>query len=96
MSETDDPERASDGEPGTAESGKARRRSLLGGILATSKATTAKFQPQAASVGARKCRSCGAGRPEDTDIRGCAYCCDRFMTDDVDPGLDPDAEAADA
>lgn len=76
--------------------GEKRRRGLLGGIIRTSKETTARPTPEAASMAARKCRKCGAGRPEGTDLRVCAYCGDRFMTEDVDPGVDQDAGASDA
>ena len=81
---------------GAVPEGTARRRGLLGGIIRTTKATATNLTPQDASVAARKCRSCGAGRPEDTDLRVCAYCGDRFMTEDAATGLDPDPSTPDS
>ncbi|QDV08001.1 hypothetical protein Poly30_35370 [Planctomycetes bacterium Poly30] len=81
---------------GHGSEGAARRRGLLGGIIGTSKATTARPNLEQASMAARKCPRCGAGRPKGTDLRVCAYCGDRFMTEDVDPGIDPGVSTTDS
>ncbi|QDV09049.1 hypothetical protein Poly30_46060 [Planctomycetes bacterium Poly30] len=93
MGETND---QGPGDDPSGSEGTARRRGLLGGIIKTSKATTARPTPETASLAARKCRSCGAGRPEGTDLRVCAYCGDRFMTDDAGPGVDAGGASADS
>lgn len=52
---------------------------LLAGILGTAMNTSQKFETVSSAVETKKCRSCGAARPEGTDLRYCDYCGDTFI-----------------
>ena len=88
MSEDDDPS----GGP-TQRGPTQKRRSVLGSIIRTTKATSTHVTSSEASLAARKCRNCGGARPEGSDLRVCGFCGDRFMTDEAGSGVDPESPA---
>lgn len=53
---------------------------FLANILSNSLHTTPAQQPQKAGLETRTCGSCGAARPEDTDLSICAFCGFEFYT----------------
>lgn len=66
-----------------------QRRSVLGSIIRTTKATSTHVTATDAAMAARKCRNCGGARPEGSDLRVCSFCGDRFMTEEAGSGVDP-------
>ncbi len=60
------------------EKSPAPANSLLAQILANANASTAKHAPVKAAVETKVCASCGAARPEDTDLKRCDYCGHEF------------------
>lgn len=49
-------------------------RNLLAGILGNSLNTSVKHEQQKAGLETRTCGSCGAARPEGTELSTCAFC----------------------
>ncbi|HYH15895.1 MAG TPA: hypothetical protein VD794_11770 [Flavisolibacter sp.] len=47
---------------------------LLSSILGNALASSQKFETAGSGVETRKCSSCGAARPEGTDLSTCDYC----------------------
>ena len=53
-------------------------RSLLDDILANAVSSTKKYEETDAGLETKKCKSCGAARPEDTDLQYCDFCGNPF------------------
>jgi hypothetical protein len=51
---------------------------LLKGILGNALKTSMEFNAGNAGVETKKCKNCGAARPEDTDLQFCNYCGYKF------------------
>ena len=63
-------------------------KNLLNNIIKKSQKTATKLDPKKADVKARKCPSCSAPRPADTDIRVCDFCGYRFLSEEVEISIE--------
>lgn len=55
------------------------KKTALGGIFNNARKTSIGLNYKAAETKTRKCQSCGAARPDDTDLRTCDFCGYTFM-----------------
>ncbi|MBG6128660.1 hypothetical protein IWQ47_000650 [Aquimarina sp. EL_43] len=53
-------------------------KNLLDDILANALSSTKKYEETNAGLETKRCKSCGAARPEDTDLKYCDFCGDQF------------------
>ncbi len=57
---------------------KKKEKNILDDILANAVSSTKKHEETSAGLETKKCKSCGAARPDDTDLRYCDFCGDQF------------------
>ncbi|WP_343914539.1 hypothetical protein [Aquimarina litoralis] len=55
-----------------------KEKSLLDDILGNAISSTNKFDEATAGLETKKCKSCGAARPSDTDLQYCDFCGNQF------------------
>jgi hypothetical protein len=60
------------------ENSKEEEKNLLDDILANALSSTKKYEETNAGLETKRCKSCGAARPEDTDLKYCDFCGDQF------------------
>ncbi|MBW1295037.1 hypothetical protein [Aquimarina litoralis] len=53
---------------------KKEEKNLLDSILGNALSSTNKFEETNAGLETKKCKSCGAARPSDTNLRYCDFC----------------------
>ncbi|MHA7060029.1 hypothetical protein ACWGOQ_0022570 [Aquimarina sp. M1] len=57
---------------------KKEKKNLLDDILGNAAASTKKYEEINAGLETKKCKSCGAARPSDTDLKYCDFCENQF------------------
>lgn len=55
-----------------------KEKSILDDILANASGSTKKHKETIAGLETKTCKSCGAARPDDTDLKYCDFCGDQF------------------
>jgi len=60
------------------DSNEEKKSNPLDDILANALNTTKKVGDLAAGMETKKCKICGAARPDDTDLKFCDFCGNQF------------------
>ncbi|WP_378183429.1 hypothetical protein [Aquimarina sp. SS2-1] len=54
------------------------KKSILDDILGNALSSTKKYEETTAGLETKRCKSCGAARPSDTDLKYCDFCGNQF------------------